>query len=81
MSDLESKLAEARERISCAYHALGSDPRADSICDGCDAALSAFDACDAIASEIVAQRDAEIARLTRMIQTPRIIEDEFEDKG
>jgi hypothetical protein len=31
--------------------------------------------------DLFAEKDAEIARLTRMIQTPRIIEDEFEDKG
>ncbi len=58
MSDLETKLAEERERLMRTYI---SEP-AQII------ALDAIDAAAAIAREVVAEKDAEIARLEAQLR-------------
>ncbi len=58
MSDLETKLAEARERL-----ALQRFLRRFRVAEKCENTLSGFDVAANIAREVVAEKDAEIARL------------------
>jgi hypothetical protein len=65
VTDLETKLAEARERCVAEYIAAEYDccAHADDIASDTSCFKSGFDACAAIAREVVAEKDAEIARL------------------
>jgi hypothetical protein len=97
MSDLETKLAEARERLA-RTPVFGEVPHVkvqhmphSSWCGVCKDAYGnpirwsrcvqkiererltlAFDACAAIAREVVAEKDAEIARLEAVVNSPRV---------